>query len=179
MRASIIGCILAVAFTCTAASGQEPSVPPPLKPEEIQQLVAPIALYPDDLLSQVLIASTYPLEVVAADRWVKTNAKLDSETRKADLQKQNWDTSIKSLTTTPTVLATMSERLDWSAEAGRRRAGAADRRDGRRAGSALQGSRRKNITDNRAADCGNAYSGKRAGHHHPVGVAANRLCSHL
>src|SRR5262245_39861792 len=49
---------------------------PDFKPEELEQLVAPIALYPDSLLSQVLMASTYPIEIVAADRWVKANPKL-------------------------------------------------------------------------------------------------------
>lgn len=118
MRVSIIGCAIAVSLLSTIAFGQEPDAPPPLKPEELQQLVAPIALYPDDLLSHVLIASTYPLEVVAADRWVKTNADLAPEARKEELQKQSWDASVKSLTATPSVLATLSEQLDWTQKLG-------------------------------------------------------------
>jgi hypothetical protein len=59
-----------------------------LQPAELDQLVAPIALYPDPLLSEVLIASTYPLEVVQADRWVKSNSSLKGEALTAALAKQ-------------------------------------------------------------------------------------------
>src|SRR5665648_391412 len=64
---------------------------------QLDQLVAPIALYSDPLLAQVLMASTYPLEVVQADRWAKTNAGLKGEALTAALGKQSWDDSIKSL----------------------------------------------------------------------------------
>src|SRR5262245_30721967 len=77
---------------------------PLLKPEEIDQLVAPIALYPDTLLAQVLMASTYPLEVVQADRWAKANKGLKGDALKAAVDKQTWDASLKSLTATPSVL---------------------------------------------------------------------------
>src|ERR1043165_2011935 len=68
---------------------QPETAPPPLKQEEIEQLVAPIALHPDDLVSQILMASTYPIEVVIADRWVKQNSKLSgdrSEEHTSELQ---------------------------------------------------------------------------------------------
>jgi uncharacterized protein DUF3300/endosialidase-like protein len=89
-----------------------------LKAEELDALVAPIALYPDNLLSLVLMASTYPLEVVQADRWVKDNKKLKGDAQKAAVDKQSWDDSVKSLTATPDVLAMMSDKLDWTTKLG-------------------------------------------------------------
>jgi len=88
----------------------------PLKPEELDPLVAPIALYPDSLLAQVLMASTYPLEVVQADRWAKQNPKLKDSP--AELNKLSWDPSVKSLIAFPQVLTMMSEKLDWSVKLG-------------------------------------------------------------
>ena len=89
-----------------------------LKPEELDQLVAPIALYPDTLLSQLLMASTYPLEVVEADRWVKANKNLKGEQLKAAVDKQRWDDSVKQLAATPSVLDMMSSKLDWTQKLG-------------------------------------------------------------
>jgi Protein of unknown function (DUF3300) len=89
-----------------------------LKPEELDALVAPIALYPDNLLAIVLMASTYPLEVVQAERWVSANQKLKGDQLKAAVDKQQWDDSIKSLVATPSVLAMMSSKLDWTEKLG-------------------------------------------------------------
>ena len=85
---------------------------------QLDQLVAPIALYPDPLLAQVLMAATYPLEVVQADRFAKENKKLKDEKLKEALDKQDWDPSVKELVSTPTVLATMSDKLDWTQKLG-------------------------------------------------------------
>src|SRR6187455_3022258 len=76
-----------------------------LKPEQLDALVAPIALYPDELLANVLAASTYPLEAVQADRWVKANKNLKGDALKAAVEKQAWDDSVKALSGTPDVLA--------------------------------------------------------------------------
>ncbi|WP_339472650.1 DUF3300 domain-containing protein, partial [Pseudomonas sp. EL_65y_Pfl1_R83] len=76
-----------------------------LKPEQLEALVAPIALYPDDLLANVLAASTYPLEVVQADRWLKDRKSLKAETLKNEVDKQSWDDSVKALASTADVLA--------------------------------------------------------------------------
>jgi Protein of unknown function (DUF3300) len=89
-----------------------------LKPAELDQLLAPIALYPDPLLSEVLIASTYPLEVVQADRWAKSNKALKGDALTAALAKQSWDDSVKSLVQVPDMLAMMSEQLDWTQKLG-------------------------------------------------------------
>src|SRR3954471_8386921 len=89
-----------------------------LKSEELDALVAPIALYPDSLLSLLLMASTYPLEVVQADRWVKENKKLKGDALKGEVDKQAWDESVKSLSASPDVLAMMSSKLDWTMKLG-------------------------------------------------------------
>ncbi len=86
--------------------------------EELDQLVAPIALYPDALLAQVLMASTYPLEVVEAERWVKANPGLKDKALEDALQQQKWDPSVKSLAVFPQVLTMMSEKLDWTQKLG-------------------------------------------------------------
>src|SRR3954463_16512614 len=66
-----------------------------LRSEQLQQLVAPIALYPDPLLAEVLMASTYPLEIVEAERWMKAHQGLKGDKLKAEAAKQKWDDSIK------------------------------------------------------------------------------------
>ncbi len=81
---------------------------------QLDQLVAPIALYPDALLAQVLMASTYPLEVVQADRWAKSNSSLKGAALDTALGKQDWDASVKQLVSTPTVLDMMNDKLDWT-----------------------------------------------------------------
>jgi hypothetical protein len=86
--------------------------------EKLEQLVSPIALYPDALLAQVLMASTYPLEVVQAQRWIQSNPKVTGEALEDAMQKQPWDASVKSLTPFPTVLGMMSEKLDWTQQVG-------------------------------------------------------------
>jgi len=90
----------------------------PFKQEEVDQLVAPIALYPDSLLAQILMASTYPLEVVEADRWAKKNKDMKGDALAKDLETQPWDPSVKSLVNFPQVLAMMSEKLDWTQKLG-------------------------------------------------------------
>ena len=89
-----------------------------LKPAQLDQLVAPIALYPDQLLSQVLMASTYPLEVVEAERWLSANKNLTGDALKAAADKQDWDDSIKSLVATPSVIDMMNAKLDWTQKLG-------------------------------------------------------------
>ncbi|HET9734991.1 MAG TPA: DUF3300 domain-containing protein [Burkholderiales bacterium] len=86
--------------------------------EQIEQLVAPIALYPDALVAQVLMASTYPLEVVQAARWSKANPKVTGKALEDAMLKQPWDASVKSLTATPQVLEMMNDKLDWMQKLG-------------------------------------------------------------
>jgi hypothetical protein len=103
--------------TPQAAAAAQPQ-PPQFKSEELEALVAPVALYPDTLLALVLMASTYPLEVVQADRWAKENKQLKGDALKTAADKQAWDNSVKSLVPTPDVLAMMSTKLDWTQKLG-------------------------------------------------------------
>jgi hypothetical protein len=91
---------------------------PPMSQQELEQLLAPIALYPDSLVSQILMASSYPLEVVQADRWIKANASLKGDALAGALNGQTWDAAVKSLTGFPEVLAMMSEKLEWTMKLG-------------------------------------------------------------
>jgi len=87
---------------------------------EIDQMVAPIALYPDQLLAQVFMASTYPLEIVLAERWVSdpANANLKGDQLATALEPQTWDPSVKSLVPFPPVLKMMSDQVDWTQRLG-------------------------------------------------------------
>jgi Protein of unknown function (DUF3300) len=100
----------------------QPATPEPsqplLKPEQLDALVAPIALYPDPLLVNVLAASTYPLEVVQADRWLTAQKTLKGEQLKSEVDKQAWDDSVKALAGTSAILAMMSEKLEWTKNLG-------------------------------------------------------------
>jgi len=85
---------------------------------QLEQLLAPIALYPDALLAQILMASTYPLEIVEAARWSKANPKVQGKALEDAMQKQAWDPSVKSLTAFPQVLQMMNEKLSWTQQLG-------------------------------------------------------------
>jgi hypothetical protein len=91
---------------------------PAFRPEEIDQLMAPIALYPDSLLAQVLVASTYPLEIVQAARFVQQNKELKGEKLKAVAKDKEWDPSVKAMLEFPEVLTTMNEKLEWTQKLG-------------------------------------------------------------
>jgi hypothetical protein len=82
-------------------------------PEQLEQVAAPIALYPDSLLAQILMASTYPLEVVQAARFVKDNPNLKGDQLNEKLKEQTWDDSVKSLVAFPQVLTLMDQKLEW------------------------------------------------------------------
>jgi hypothetical protein len=86
--------------------------------EELDRLLAPIALYQDALLAQILMASTYPLEVVEAARWSRANSHLRPEDVENAMQQKPWDPSVKSLTAVPQVLEQMNENLEWTRELG-------------------------------------------------------------
>ena len=97
---------------------QEPEAAPVFKQEELEQILAPIALHPDPLISQILMASTYPLEVALAERWTRQNASLKGDALTKALEAQDWDPSVKSLVNFPQVLTMMSEKLDWTQKLG-------------------------------------------------------------
>lgn len=97
---------------------QGSGAPSNFKQEELEQILAPIALYPDDLLTQIFMASTYPLEIVEADRFAKANANLKGDSLTRALEQKTWDASVKSLVNFPQVLAMMSEKLEWTQKLG-------------------------------------------------------------
>ncbi|MEJ0075072.1 MAG: DUF3300 domain-containing protein [Alphaproteobacteria bacterium] len=104
--------------TTPQAAAPQATEPPPLTSAQLEQLVAPIALYPDDLLSQVLMASTYPLEVVQAARWVAQNPSVSGKALEDAMAKQPWDSSVKGLAAVPQTLQMMSDKLDWTQQLG-------------------------------------------------------------
>src|ERR1700733_6304613 len=130
----ILACVLAFALLLpmlpqpvSAAQEQDaqasapPSQAPPYTqqtPDQLQQLVAPIALYPDSLVAQVLAASTFPAEVVEADRWVQANPDLKGDALGQAVDQQSWDPSVKALTAFPTVLGNMDKNISWTSSLG-------------------------------------------------------------
>ncbi|MEM8574484.1 MAG: DUF3300 domain-containing protein [Pseudomonadota bacterium] len=104
-----------------AGTGQASGTPASdnlLSEPELEQLVAPIALYSDPLLANVLIASTYPLEVVQAERWYEKNKDLQGDALQEALAQQDWDDSLKDLVAVPDVLDMMNKDLDWTQKLG-------------------------------------------------------------
>jgi hypothetical protein len=116
--------IMALAQTTETPSGNSPpaaqSQPSDqlLKPEQLEALVAPIALYPDELLANVLAASTYPLEVVQADRWLKARKTLKGDALTKEVDKQSWDDSVKALASAADVISMMNDKIDWTKNLG-------------------------------------------------------------
>jgi len=98
----------------TANSGQGAK----LSPEQLDSLVAPIALYPDPMLSQTLIASTYPLEVIQLQQWLDQNKSLKGKALADAVAKQDWDPSIQSLAGLPEVVKLLSENIKWTTDLG-------------------------------------------------------------
>lgn len=89
-----------------------------LSNEELESLVAPVALYPDPLLAQVLVASTYPLDVVDAQQWLAKNSGLKGEELTAAAEKQDWDPSVQALVLIPDALKRLSENIKWTTNLG-------------------------------------------------------------
>jgi uncharacterized protein DUF3300 len=123
LSSSRVARALLLAVLVFALLGAAPTTPhrrgdPSSSQDELDGLLAPIGLYPDGLLSQVLMASTYPLEVVEADRFVQRNPGLHGEALDEALAKKNWDPSVQSLAAYPKVLAMMSEMLEWTERLG-------------------------------------------------------------
>lgn len=100
------------------AQGQPAPAAPPLPARQLDDLVAPIALYPDTLLSEILVASTYPLEVVEAQQWLQQNRNLKGQQLMDAAQKQNWDPSVQALVAFPDVLAKLNQDVRWTTDLG-------------------------------------------------------------
>src|SRR4030095_8141864 len=91
---------------------------PKLPSGELDSLVAPIALYPDQLLAQTLAASTYPLEVIQLQQWMNNNKNLQGKALAEDVAKQPWDTSVQSLGGFPDVVQRMAGNIQWTTDLG-------------------------------------------------------------
>jgi len=124
MRSWIPVLLVAFFLSCAHASAAQPG--PTVQgeavlqetSEQLQQLVAPIALYPDALVAQILAASTYPTEIVQADRWVQQHSDLKGEQLAQAVDQQSWDPSVKAMTQFPSVLASMDKNLSWASALG-------------------------------------------------------------
>lgn len=109
-------CALLLVFSSGVAAQQQQA--PVFKAEEIEALVAPIALYPDSVLVQALMAATYPLEIVQAARWVQANPDVKGDAAVKAVADQPWDVSVQSLVAFPQVLMPMNDKLDWTQKLG-------------------------------------------------------------
>src|ERR1051325_1417267 len=124
---SIFACtLIVVPSACSGAVTTEDGQAAPMSgvqsaepsPRQLQQLVAPIALYPDELVAEVLAAATYPDEIVEANRWLQQHSTLKDEQLATEVDKQPWDASVKALTEFPSVLANMDKNLSWTSSLG-------------------------------------------------------------
>jgi uncharacterized membrane protein YgcG len=119
-------CACLVAFTAQAdayasvsqSEDQSSASSATQSPQELQQLVAPIALYPDALVAQILAASTYPTQIVEAERWMGRHSNLKSDDLAKQVDKQDWDPSVKAMTQFPSVLENMDKNLSWTSSLG-------------------------------------------------------------
>jgi hypothetical protein len=118
----MLGLILPSPMAAQPAAAQPTTTPPgtaaTFTPEQLEQIAAPVALYPDPLLAQVLMASTYPLEIVQAARFVKDHKDLKGDQLNEALKDQTWDDSVKSLVAVPDVLVLLDGKLDWTQKLG-------------------------------------------------------------
>src|SRR6478672_4488726 len=105
-----------------SAAPQTPVAPPAEAPkipnDQLDSLVSPIALYPDPLLSQTLVASTYPLEIIQLQQWLQKNKGLDQTAMAAEVKKQPWDPSIQAMAALPDVVKKMADNIQWTTDLG-------------------------------------------------------------
>ena len=166
--------------------------PPKFNVEQLDQMLAPIALFPDALLSQVLMASTYPKDVAEAAEWAFANRGLKGDDAVKAVQDKPWDPSVQSLVAFPQVLAMLGEKPEWVRDLGDAFLGATERRHGFRAIPALQGQgcrqpelqRTANRHDRTGAaapadDRRHGAAPTDADHRHRAGQSAGCLRAHL
>ena len=122
MRRSYLALLPIGAVVCAALIAQQPPPPPPpgqaLSPDQLEGLVAPVALYPDPLLSQILVASTYPLELVQVSQWLQRNPGLSGPSLTQAAQQQNWDPSIQALVVFPDLVKRLNQDITWTTDLG-------------------------------------------------------------
>src|ERR1700747_236951 len=122
----VLLCCSLVGFTAQAnafgalaqSNDQPPASVVKQSPQELQQLLAPIALYPDALVAQILASSTYPTQIVEAERWMQSHSNLKGEELAKEVDKQDWDPSVKAMTQFSSVLKNMDKNLSWTSSLG-------------------------------------------------------------
>jgi hypothetical protein len=137
-----------------ADQGQPASSYTPQSAAQLQQLVAPIALYPDSLVAAILPAATFPEQIVEADRWLQANPGLAADDLARSANQQPWDASVKALTAFPAVLGNMDQNLSWTSALGEAyynqpqdvMAAVQDLRRSAEAAGTLQGSPEQDVT---------------------------------
>lgn len=110
--------VIAVTLLTFSQAGVSVAAPRPFQDPELEQMLAPIALYPDSLLSQIMMAATYPIEVVEAARWSRANRQLRGDDAVWAVDERDWDESVKSLVAFPNILDRMDQKLDWMRDLG-------------------------------------------------------------
>src|SRR5258708_1161489 len=122
--AALAGWLVLTTVSGTLASQtDQPTAPATVQdanptPAQLQQLVAPIALYPDALVAQILAAATYPDEIAQADQWMQQHADLKGDPLAQQVDQQSWDPAVKALTEFPSVLGNMDKNLSWTSSLG-------------------------------------------------------------
>ncbi len=163
----------------TAAAAPAAASEAKLPPEQLDALVAPIALYPDELLGQVLVASTYPLEIVQLQQWLAKNKGLKDKALTDAVAKQPWDPSIQGMAALPDVGQAPGGRHPVDDRARQRLPRAAGRRHGRRPEDAQEGRGDRRAQDERAAEGRDEGRRAEAGDRRSAGEPRGRLRSHL
>jgi hypothetical protein len=121
MQAVFCAALLLVPMGQLLLAQQPPELPPPnqaLTPDQLDDLVAPVALYPDPLVSQILVASTYPLELVQALQWLQRNPSLTGAALTQAAEQQNWDPSIQALVIFPDLVKRLNQDITWTTNLG-------------------------------------------------------------
>jgi hypothetical protein len=123
--ALLLSCCLALvgvqdvfAYQNDASISQPPAQATEQSSQQLQELVAPIALYPDALIAQIIAGATYPDQIVEAEKWMQQHKDLQGDQLAKEVDQQSWDPSVKALTQFPAVLANMSQNLAWTSELG-------------------------------------------------------------
>src|SRR5450432_3141203 len=112
-KSAVVYGALLMSLTFTGWAQEAPQAVPRLSPQDLSNLVAPIALYPDLLLSQVLAASTYPAEITQAQQWMDANPNLRGQQLVDAAKQQNWDPSVQALVAFPEVIKTLTRDMQW------------------------------------------------------------------
>src|SRR5580704_3771813 len=107
-----------LAYQAAPSSSQPPPQAAQQSPEQLQRLVAPIALYPDALIAQIVAAATYPDQIIEAEQWMEKRKNLEGKKLAKEVNKESWDPGVKALTQFPAVLANMNQNLAWTSELG-------------------------------------------------------------